>query len=80
MKDGKETVELRLVQESAGLILERTLHETTRRKQSQVLAITSLQELRDFIEADPYYSRHRNDFERVYSKAAELMGRRQDNT
>jgi hypothetical protein len=72
---GRERIALRLVAEEHGLLLERTLQDPLQRTQTQVLCITNLQELHEFIESDPYYPRFRGDFDRVFRRASELYAK-----
>jgi hypothetical protein len=72
---GRERLALRLVAEGNGLRLERTLQDPLQRSQTQVLCITTLRELHEFIKSDPYYPRFRGDFDRVFRRAAELCAK-----
>ena len=73
---GKERIALRLVEEVHGLLLERVLLDPSQRSQTQVLSITNLQELHEFIENDPYYPRVRGEFDHVRQNAIDLYMKR----
>ena len=60
---------LRLTQESGGLKIERELIEGEGWAQTQVLCFSSLDELKSFLESDPYYSDYQSKFKQIYAKA-----------
>lgn len=75
VKTSRECVTLRLLQDHSGLSIERQSIDAES-THSQLLPIKDLRDLREFIEADPYYTEHVTLFEQLYraAEAALAMG------
>ena len=66
---GRDRLCLRLIQEVGGVKVERELIEADGHTQTQVLCFSVLDELKNFLEADPYYNDHQSKFIQINAKA-----------